>query len=161
MKLTNERVSAAVADEELVGISEESSPEGGGRERNRRANPGIVRARAKIRHEYFRPLTVGLIARECGMSERSLQRHYRVATGTTVVQALIARRIEVAAGLLVQQDAKLDAVALACGLGTSKNLCRVFKEQTGTTPGQWKRSRTSDHSISIHSDPLHSNETLS
>jgi transcriptional regulator GlxA family with amidase domain len=102
--------------------------------------PGVSKAILTIRHEYSRQLTVPVLARECGMSERTLHRRYRSVTGNTIGQDLVARRIEVAAGLLREEDAKLEPVAIETGLGSAKNLCRLFKEHLGLTPGQWKQS---------------------
>jgi transcriptional regulator GlxA family with amidase domain len=103
-------------------------------------NQGILRAIRTIRHEYSRPLTVSSLARECGMSVRSLHRLYRSVTGNTIGKDLIARRVAAAAALLRQEDSKLEPVAMETGLRNAKNLCRLFKEHLGLTPGQWKES---------------------
>ncbi|RYD65728.1 MAG: AraC family transcriptional regulator [Verrucomicrobiaceae bacterium] len=103
-------------------------------------NPGIRKVLRTIRDEYSRPLTVSSLARECGMSVRSLHRLYRSVTGTTIGQDIIARRIEAAAAMLREDDVKLEPVAMETGLGNAKNLCRLFKEHLGVTPGQWKES---------------------
>lgn len=103
-------------------------------------NPGIRKVLITIRDEYSRPLTVSSLARECGMSVRSLHRIYRSVTGTTIGQDIIARRIEAAAAMLREDDVKLEPVAMETGLGNAKNLCRLFKEHLGLTPGQWKES---------------------
>ena len=103
-------------------------------------NPGIRKVLRTIRDEYSRPLTVSSLARECGMSVRSLHRLYRSVTGTTIGQDIIARRIEAAARMLREDDVKLEPVAMETGLGSAKNLCRLFKEHLGLTPGQWKES---------------------
>lgn len=101
---------------------------------------GIAKAIRTIRHEYHRPLSVAALARECGMSVRTLHRLYRAATGNTIAKDLIARRIEVAARMLSEDGTKLEAVALETGLRNAKNLCRLFKERLGTTPGRWKQT---------------------
>ncbi|MCW1885123.1 AraC family transcriptional regulator [Luteolibacter flavescens] len=103
-------------------------------------NPGIRKAIRTIRDEYSRPLTVTSLARECGMSVRSLHRLYRSATGNTIGQDLIARRVEAAATMLREDNVKLEPVAIETGLGNAKNLCRLFREHFGQTPGQWKES---------------------
>lgn len=103
-------------------------------------NPGLSRAIEKIRTEYSRPLTVSSLARECGMSVRSLHRLYRSATGNTIGKDLVARRLKAAAEMLREDDVKLEPVAMETGLGNAKNLCRLFKEHIGITPGQWKES---------------------
>jgi transcriptional regulator GlxA family with amidase domain len=103
-------------------------------------NPGIRKVLRTIRYEYSRPLSVSALARECGMSVRSLHRIYRSVTGNTIGQDIIARRIEAAALMLREEDVKLEPVAMETGLGNAKNLCRLFKEHLGLTPGQWKES---------------------
>ena len=103
-------------------------------------NPGIRKVLRTIRYEYSRPLSVSSLARECGMSVRSLHRLYRSVTGNTIGQDIIARRIEAAAMMLREDDVKLEPVAMETGLGNAKNLCRLFKEHLGLTPGQWKES---------------------
>jgi transcriptional regulator GlxA family with amidase domain len=102
--------------------------------------PGISKAIRMIRNEYSRPLTVSSLARECGMSVRTLHRLYRSVTGNTIGKDLVARRIEVAADLLREVDVKLEPLAMETGLRSAKNLCRLFKEHLGVTPGQWKES---------------------
>ena len=105
---------------------------------------GISKAILTIRNEYSRPLTVASLARECGMSVRSLHRLYRSVTGTTIGKDLVARRIEVAAEML-RDGVKLEPVAMETGLRSAKNLCRLFKEHRGLTPGQWKHSCQGPH----------------
>jgi transcriptional regulator GlxA family with amidase domain len=102
--------------------------------------PGIWKAIRTIREDYSRPHTVSSLARECGMSVRSLHRLYRAVTGNTVGKDLLARRIEAAADMLREDDLKLEPVAMETGLRNAKNLCRLFKEHLGLTPGQWKES---------------------
>lgn len=110
-------------------------------------NPGIEKAIFMIRHEYPRPITVSSLARACGMSVRTLHRCYRSATGNTIGKDLTARRIQAAAEMLRTEGLKLEPIALETGLGSAKNLCRLFKEHFGVTPGQWKESRQQERSI--------------
>ena len=102
--------------------------------------PGIKKVIRTIREEYSRPLNVTTLARECGMSVRSLHRAYRAVTGNTVGRDLLNRRIEAAADMLREDDVKLEPVAMETGLRNAKNLCRLFKDHFGVTPGQWKES---------------------
>jgi transcriptional regulator GlxA family with amidase domain len=101
---------------------------------------GISKAIRTIHDEYSRPLTVSSLARECGMSVRTLHRLYRSVTGNTIGKDLLARRIEAAADLLREDDGKLEPIAMETGLRSAKNLCRLFKVRFGLTPGQWKET---------------------
>ncbi len=104
--------------------------------------PGISKAVLKIRRQYSEPMTVSSLARESGMSVRSLQRLFRTATGTTVSEALMERRLDAAANLLRETDFKQEPIAIETGLGSSKNLGRLFREHYGMTPGQWREFQT-------------------
>jgi transcriptional regulator GlxA family with amidase domain len=112
-------------------------------------NPGVAKAILMIRNEYSRPLTVGSLARECGMSVRTLHRLYRSATGTTISKDLATRRIRAAADMLTIDGLKLEPIAMETGLHSAKNLCRLFKEHFGITPGQWKESRRHQGALSL------------
>lgn len=103
--------------------------------------PGISKAILKIRSEYFQQISVPAMAKECGLSVRSLYRLYRATTGNTIGKDIMARRMEAAADMLCREDMKLEPIAMETGLGNAKNLCRLFKEYFGQTPGQWRASR--------------------
>lgn len=100
--------------------------------------PGISKAVLKIRRDYSEPLTVSSLAAESGMSVRSLQRIFRTVTGKTVSEAVMERRLHAAAHLLRETNFKQEPIAIETGLGSSKNLGRLFKEHFGVTPGQWR-----------------------
>lgn len=100
--------------------------------------PGISKAILKIRSQYSRSISVSAMARECGMSVRNLYRLYRSTTGNTIGKDIMARRMAAAAELLRDDTLKLEPIAIETGLGNAKNLCRLFKEHFGQTPGQWR-----------------------
>ncbi len=109
--------------------------------------PGITKAILKIRSQYSQPISVSKMARECGMSVRNLYRHYRSTTGNTIGKDIMTRRMEAAADMLRDESLKLEPIAIEAGLGSAKNLCRLFKEHFGQTPGQW---RASDNPLTRH-----------
>lgn len=105
--------------------------------------PGISKAVLKIRSQYFQQISVRAMAKECGLSIRSLYRLYRATTGNTIGKDIMARRMEAAAEMLRDENLKLEPIAIEAGLGNAKNLCRLFKEHYGQTPGQWRASGNS------------------
>lgn len=109
-------------------------------------NPGVTKAVLKIRRDYSEQITVTSLARESGMSVRSLQRLFRLTTGSTVSEALMERRLAAAANLLRDTNFKQEPIAIETGLGSSKNLGRLFKEHYGMTPGQWREVRAAGSS---------------
>lgn len=100
--------------------------------------PGISKAILKIRSQYSHSISISAMARECGMSVRNLYRLYRSTTGNTIGKDIMARRMAAAAELLRDDTLKLEPIAIETGLGNAKNLCRLFKEHFGQTPGQWR-----------------------
>lgn len=86
-----------------------------------------------------RPLANADLARACGMSESHFARAFKVSTGGTPAQAVLQRRIRLAAQRLLDRDETLEEVALACGLSTRPYLARVFRIHMGLSPGEYRR----------------------
>ncbi len=105
-----------------------------------RGAPRISKALQKVRQDFSQPLTISLLAKEAGTSVRTLQRLYPLATGLSVSDDIMARRLEAAAGLLRRSRHKLQTIAAETGFRNAKNLCRRFKEAYGMTPGEWRES---------------------
>ena len=103
-------------------------------------HPGVSRAILRIRRDFAEPLTVPLLAREAGMSIRSLQRLYHSLTGSAISEDLLNKRLDAASDLLRATDLKLEAVARAVGLGNANRLCRLFRIRFGCTPNQCRMS---------------------
>jgi AraC family transcriptional regulator, transcriptional activator FtrA len=87
-----------------------------------------------------RPLTVTDMARAAGVSERTITRQFRVATGTTPLQWLLAQRVHRAQELLETTDLGVDQVAERTGLGTATTLRRHFHRVLGVPPDTYRRS---------------------
>ncbi|SDO82680.1 GlxA family transcriptional regulator [Actinacidiphila guanduensis] len=88
------------------------------------------------------PLTVPMLARHAGMSERSFMRRFVEETGTTPLQWLVGARLGVARELLETTDHSVDQVARDCGLGTAANLRLHFRRALDTTPTAYRRAFT-------------------
>lgn len=94
-----------------------------------------------MRRHFRNPeLTSAKLAARFKLSPFGLQRIVQAAAGVTPHEELLRLRVQAAAELLVTSPLKLDAVASECGLGSGKNLCRVFRAAHGMTPGEWRES---------------------
>ncbi len=82
-------------------------------------------------------LSAPALARAAGMSERSLARHYRDATGTTPARAVERLRVEAARRLLEDGQA-VKRVAARCGFGSEETLRRAFLRRVGVTPQDYR-----------------------
>jgi len=80
------------------------------------------------------------VARELGMSSRTLQR--RIADeGTNFRRILNQERHELAKHYLPQPALELNEVAYLLGYEDPNSFIRAFREWEGTTPGEWKSAR--------------------
>lgn len=92
-----------------------------------------VRANPRQRH------ALPALARRAGMSPRTLQRHFRGATGLTPVQWLVRERVALAKEALEATNAPLWKVAESVGFGTEESFRRHFRLVTGTSPNRYRR----------------------
>ncbi|AGP36306.1 AraC family transcriptional regulator [Sorangium cellulosum] len=80
------------------------------------------------------------IARALGMSTRSLQRALK-DLGTSFTAQLDEARRGKALDLLRRRDLALQEVAFLLGYGEPRHFYRSFRRWTGTTPGEYRRTR--------------------
>ncbi|TWF75842.1 transcriptional regulator GlxA family with amidase domain [Pseudonocardia hierapolitana] len=86
------------------------------------------------------PLTVSDLARAARVSERTLTRQFRAATGTTPLRWLLTQRVHRAQELLETTDHSVEQVAARTGLGTAATLRRHFHRTLGVPPDAYRRA---------------------
>ncbi|MET8627827.1 helix-turn-helix domain-containing protein [Kitasatospora sp. NPDC004669] len=92
------------------------------------------------------PLTLPVLARHAGLSQRTFIRRFAEETGTTPLRWLLNARISRARELLETTNHPVDRVARDCGLGTAANLRLHFRRALDTTPTAYRRTFwCSDH----------------
>lgn len=80
---------------------------------------------------------VAHVARDLGMSERTLQR--RITDGATTFRALLAdARRELSEQLLADPTIQIDEVTCLLGYQDTTSFYRAFKEWAGISPGEWR-----------------------
>jgi len=84
-------------------------------------------------------LSIGQLAAQVGMSERSFVRHYRSETGQTPARAIEALRVEAARRLLGESSLAIKRVASQCGFGSEETLRRAFVRGVGVTPMEYRQ----------------------
>lgn len=85
-----------------------------------------------------RPLTLGLLAREAGITTRTLTRRFAAELGMPPLQWLTSERVRRAQQLLENTALSVEEIAEQCGLGTAANLRIHFVRQTGVTPSAYR-----------------------
>ncbi|NMO18908.1 helix-turn-helix domain-containing protein [Pyxidicoccus fallax] len=91
--------------------------------------------------------TLPRLARLAAMSPRSLTRAFRQATGITVKDFSQRVRLEVAANLLEDPEARVESVAAHLGFTDARQLRRLWKETYGVSPVRWKATRQQTRSM--------------
>lgn len=74
-------------------------------------------------------------------SRRSAEMRFRRATGASILEAILAERVETAKALLRRPDLKLEAVAALSGWKTYSVFRRHFTAVCGLPPSEWRASR--------------------
>ena len=83
---------------------------------------------------------IGVMASELNISEPYLHLLYKKAFGTTCNQDVINSHIEQAQHYLSYSEKTIEEVAYACGYSNTVHFSRQFKQLTGLTPSQWRKS---------------------
>ncbi|MFF4434435.1 GlxA family transcriptional regulator [Streptomyces sp. NPDC001513] len=86
------------------------------------------------------PLTVDQLARQAGMSRRTLIRRFHADTGRPPMRWLLDARLGLARELLESSDLTVEAVARRCGLGTPANFRTLFKANVGVPPRAYRET---------------------
>ncbi|WP_371529896.1 DJ-1/PfpI family protein [Streptomyces sp. NBC_01283] len=84
------------------------------------------------------PLTLTDLARQAGVSVRTLTRRFHAESGVSPLQWLLHQRVERAKELLETTKLPMDRVAEACGLGTADSLRGHLVRRTGLTPSAYR-----------------------
>lgn len=105
-------------------------------------DPGVGRALACMHQRPGEPWTLERLAEETALSRSVLHERFVHFTGQAPMQYLTEWRMQVAAGLLRETQAKLIDVALEVGYESEAAFSRAFKRVVGSAPGAWRRSET-------------------
>jgi transcriptional regulator GlxA family with amidase domain len=83
-------------------------------------------------------ISLPVLARQAGMSERSFSRHYAEATGLTPVHAVERLRVEAARRLLSESRLPVKRISQRCGFGSEETMRRSFLRLLATTPQDYR-----------------------
>jgi LacI family transcriptional regulator len=100
----------------------------------------VADALHRIRHEAASGLTAEALAESMPLSRSGFEKRFRAATGRSPRVELQRVRIEEAKRLLQSTDATLDAIARRSGFASPQRFYAAFKEATGLTPRQFRRT---------------------
>ncbi|WP_410772423.1 AraC family transcriptional regulator [Fontibacillus sp. BL9] len=91
-----------------------------------------------IHKHYNEPISLEMLAKKWNYSMQYLSKQFRQSTGKSPIDYVIQVRIDKAKEMLSGTGASTQEIALAVGYTDVFYFNRVFKKQTGLTPGQYK-----------------------
>ena len=100
----------------------------------------VEKALEMIYYEHNRQLTVEEVAAATGYGKSNFCKVFKAVTGDTFHNVLNRKRIQSACDLLLETDMQISEISAQVGFAETKSFCRVFKESTGKTPGQYRKS---------------------
>lgn len=138
------RLAAEVAREMVVYLRRDSSHKQESVYLDYRAHlePGIHRVQDVLSSHPEQRRTLRELAGVANMSERSLTRVFRQATGISVGDYVAKLRVELARTLLADPRLTLEAIAARCGFESGRQLRRTSKKFYGSSLGALRRSST-------------------
>lgn len=99
----------------------------------------VARVQAWLVDNHARPNPVLAMVQQSGLSERSLKRRFKVATGYTPVGYVQTLRIEEAKQMLETEGASIEDIAVAVGYEDPTFFRKLFKRLAGVTPAQYRQ----------------------
>jgi len=100
---------------------------------------GLAQLLDWVQGNLHRDLTVPVLAKQAGMSQRSFARHFLAETGTTAHQWLVHQRLIAAQRKLETTGDSIDRIAETVGLGTASTLRQHFQRRFRTSPSGYRR----------------------
>lgn len=94
-----------------------------------------------IREHFGEDINVAKIAASAMLSESECLRCFRSTINTTPSQYLKDYRLHAAAQMLVSTREKVGDIGAACGMPDAAYFIRLFREQMGCTPGEYRKGR--------------------
>jgi AraC family transcriptional regulator len=109
----------------------------GGRSRERHSER-LTRVCDELHARFREDVSLTLLAQAAGLSPSTLARQFRSRYGCTVGTYVRRLRVQYAARQLSETRAPLSQVAIDAGFCDQGHLCRVFRQVTGTSPGEFR-----------------------
>lgn len=112
------------------------------RRRGQLASWQLRRATGHIEEHCLRNIRLEELAALTGLSQSYFSHAFKASTGMAPHQWQMKARIERAKQMMLSADLPLTGVATETGFSDQAHFTRVFRKTVGTTPANWKKSRT-------------------
>jgi AraC family transcriptional regulator len=104
----------------------------------------LQRVDACMRARLFENIGLVDLASLVGLSVAHFCRAFKLATGRSPYQALVALRMQHAQQLLRGSPLSIAQVALSCGYEQPAHFAKLFRRAVGVAPAEWRRQRLGD-----------------
>lgn len=109
---------------------------------NREKSDVYVQRLVKLIENYATDtINVSNLIEKLGVSRRTLEHRFRAEMDCSPLEYMTRKRLENACRLLRETEETLEWIATACGFASGQYLSRVFKKETGMTPGYYRESK--------------------
>lgn len=102
------------------------------------SDQAILQLQEWLDQHYGHPVSLQTLAALSGLTERSLIRRFKAATGDTPTSYLQVLRIEAARQLLEQSRLPVDGITQQVGYEDVSSFSRLFRKHTGLAPGAYR-----------------------
>lgn len=96
------------------------------------------RAERYLQQTLDQELSVAGLAEHCGVSERSLLRHFRAHHGVSPLEYIQRIRVERAKAMLESTRLSLEEIVERCGYSDVSSFRKLFKRAASLTPGEYR-----------------------
>lgn len=96
------------------------------------------RAERYLQHSQDQEVSVASLAEHCGVSERSLLRHFHSRHGITPLEFIQRQRIERAKAMLESTRLSVEEIVARCGYHDVSSFRKLFKRAASLTPGEYR-----------------------
>jgi transcriptional regulator GlxA family with amidase domain len=115
----------------------------------------VARAQKQMEDTLQQGFQLSGLASSLAVSERTLNRRFKEATGLTPLAYLQNLRIEVAKRLLETRPIALDALSRRVGYGDISTFRQLFRRKTGLSPGEYRARFARASVLKDSTDPSH------
>ena len=99
----------------------------------------MARAQRWMEKSLAQGFSLAELARHLAVSERTLNRRFKLATGEAPLHYLQSLRVDVAKRLLESKGLSVDAVSARVGYSDLSTFRRLFRRETGLSPREYQR----------------------
>ncbi len=107
-------------------------------EEHRELNSRLDKIMHFINTNYQRKITQEEVAAKIGMTTAAFCRYFKEKTGKGFIYFINEMRIGYACKLLIENHLSISQICFECGFNNISNFNRMFKRQTGYTPGDYQ-----------------------